>query len=114
MDSEATRQYSLPIPVSTSTAAHYRQLRNAANASSVIAATQLSAIPESQDLLKIKTDLEGLLPHSEARMQHLKKDYSHLEKNVKIKDNGKPKKKKKKNRNEQDNELIHYFVFEWI
>ncbi|KAI8100175.1 histone acetyltransferases subunit 3-domain-containing protein [Halteromyces radiatus] len=88
MDSEVTRQYSLPIPVSTSTAAHYRQFRNVASTSSAIATTQLSAIPESHDLLNIKTDLEGLLPHSEARMLHLKKDYSHLEKNVKVKDNG--------------------------
>lgn len=90
MDADINRQYSLPIPVSTSTAAHYRQFRNAASTTaSNITSVQLGAIPESQDLLTIKTDLEGLLPHSEARMHHLKKDYSHLEKNIKIKDSGK-------------------------
>ncbi|ORX58751.1 hypothetical protein DM01DRAFT_1333370 [Hesseltinella vesiculosa] len=81
---DATRQYSLPIPVSTSTAAHYRQLKN--GSSSNISPSQLGAIPESQELMTIKNDLEGLLPFSETRIAELKKDYNHIDKNVKIKD----------------------------
>ncbi|KAI8066442.1 hypothetical protein BC940DRAFT_66897 [Gongronella butleri] len=81
---DSARQYSLPIPVSTLTAAHYRQLKNGSSAS--ISPSQLGAIPESTDLLNIKNDLEGLLPFSETRIAELKKDYNHLEKNVKIKD----------------------------
>ncbi|CAO3647771.1 unnamed protein product [Cunninghamella blakesleeana] len=69
MDTESTRQYSLPIPVSSSTAAHYRQYKNTTSNASAITVNQLGAIPDSQELLTIKSNFKCLLPHSEARMR---------------------------------------------
>ncbi|KAI8376236.1 histone acetyltransferases subunit 3-domain-containing protein [Radiomyces spectabilis] len=83
MDTDLTRQYSSPTPVSASTAALYRQFKSSASSH---VASQIGNIPESQELLSIKADLERLLPHSEARLRHLKKELNHLEKNVKIRE----------------------------
>lgn len=74
------RRYSQPIPVSPSTSLHYRQFKNSSSVSSTI-----GSIPDPIDLVKIKSDLEALLPMSERRIHNLQKDLIHLKKNVKIK-----------------------------
>ncbi|CAO3658335.1 unnamed protein product [Rhizopus stolonifer] len=74
------RRYSQPIPVSPSTSLHYRQFKNSSSVSSTI-----GYIPDPIDLVKIKSDLEALLPMSERRIHNLQKDLIHLKKNVKIK-----------------------------
>ncbi|KAI9483520.1 MAG: histone acetyltransferases subunit 3-domain-containing protein [Benjaminiella poitrasii] len=76
-----TRRYTQPIPVSATTALHYRQFKN-----STSVASTLGSIPESSDLLKIKADLESLLPLSEKRIRHLQHDLSFIKKNVRIKE----------------------------
>ncbi|KAI9279990.1 hypothetical protein BY458DRAFT_431168 [Sporodiniella umbellata] len=80
------RRYSQPIPVSSSTSLHYRQFKNSSSVSSTI-----GSIPDPIDLVKIKSDLEALLPLSEKRIQNLQKDLVHLKKNVKIKPEADPK-----------------------
>ncbi|KAI9020659.1 hypothetical protein CLU79DRAFT_719780 [Phycomyces nitens] len=86
MDTELTRQYSSPTPVSTSTIALYRQFRQPTIGSH--GPTQFGNLPESNDLLAIKANLEGLLTSAETRHRRLRRDLNHLEKNVKIHDNG--------------------------
>ncbi|KAF7728683.1 Transcriptional regulator [Apophysomyces ossiformis] len=94
MDSESRRQYQLPISVSEETALHYRQFRNSSNI-----ASPLESIPDSHDLLRVQTDLENLLPLSEARLRNLRKDLDHLERNVKVSDTGSESKPAGKNMN---------------
>ncbi|KAG0173592.1 Transcriptional regulator [Apophysomyces sp. BC1015] len=94
MDSDSARQYPLPILVSEETATHYRQFRNSSSI-----ASPLESIPESHDLLRIQADLENLLPLSEVRLRHLRKDLNHLEKNVNVCDAGSESKSAGKNVN---------------
>ncbi|CEG72147.1 hypothetical protein RMATCC62417_07755 [Rhizopus microsporus] len=74
------RRYSQPVTVSAATALHYRQFKNSSSVSS-----NIGSIPDPIDLLKIKADLEAILPISERRIHNLQKDLVHLKKNVKIK-----------------------------
>lgn len=97
MNTDLTRQYNLPTPVSNSTASIIEQYKqnlnnqNAHNDNNTTAGNNInhpSSIPDLQDLLNMKADLEALLPLSESRVKDLKKDLSHLDRNVKIRDNG--------------------------
>lgn len=81
MNTELTRKYAQPIPVSASTALHYRQFKNSTSVTS-----SLGSIPDAPDLLKIKADLESLLPLSEKRIRNLQRDLSVLKKNIKIRE----------------------------
>lgn len=81
MNTELPRKYTQPIPVSSSTALHYRQFKNASSVTS-----SLGSIPEASELLKIKADLESILPISEKRIRNLQRDLSVLKKNIKIRD----------------------------
>jgi hypothetical protein len=81
------RRYSQPVPVSAATSLHYRQFKNSSSVSSTI-----GSIPDPIDLLKIKADLEALLPISEKRIHNLQKDLILLRKNIKT------KRKEKKNK----------------
>ncbi|CAO3640733.1 unnamed protein product [Mucor hiemalis] len=81
MNSETTRRYTQPVPVSAATALHYRQYRNSSSV-----ASSLGSIPDPNDLLHIKADLEALLPISEKRIRNLQRDLSHLKKNVKARE----------------------------
>ncbi|KAG1463879.1 hypothetical protein G6F46_002587 [Rhizopus delemar] len=74
------RRYSQPVPVSAATSLHYRQFKNSSSVSSTI-----GSIPDPIDLLKIKADLEALLPISEKRIHNLQKDLILLRKNIKTK-----------------------------
>ncbi|KAI7864173.1 hypothetical protein BDF14DRAFT_1836603 [Spinellus fusiger] len=80
MDTDLTRQYTPPIPVSPATLSLYRQYRP------VMHGPQLGHLPESHHLLSIKADLEQLLEPTETRLIHLKHDLHHLQRNVKIHD----------------------------
>lgn len=105
MNSDLTRQYNLPKPVSksissileqykittTSQNSHNTMHDNNSLAGNNINLSQPLHIPDLQDLLNIKQDLEALLPLTENRIKDLKKDLSLLDRNVKIRDNGKPK-----------------------
>ncbi|OAD70096.1 hypothetical protein PHYBLDRAFT_171485 [Phycomyces blakesleeanus NRRL 1555(-)] len=86
MDTNLTRQYSSPTPVSASTVVLYRQFRQSYIGSH--GPTQFGNLPESNDLLAIKANLEELLTSAETRNRLLKRDLNHLEKDVKINDNG--------------------------
>lgn len=95
MNSDLTRQYNLPTPVSQSIASLLEQYKlninsthhdNSTNGNNIM--SQPSLIPDLQDLLNIKHDLEALLPLSEARVKDLKQDLNQLDRNVKIRDNG--------------------------
>ncbi|KAI8994778.1 histone acetyltransferases subunit 3-domain-containing protein [Pilobolus umbonatus] len=81
MNSELTRRYSQPVPVSAATSLHYRQYKN-----STSVASSLGSIPDPQDLLNIKADLEAILPISEKRIRNFQRDLSYLKKNVKIRE----------------------------
>jgi hypothetical protein len=72
MSTDSTRQYDLPTPISnrTSTLLNKHSIQ--------------PAVPESQDLIYIKTDLDNILSSAQLRIKNLKKDSNHLEKNVKI------------------------------
>ncbi|KAI7908062.1 uncharacterized protein BX663DRAFT_464577 [Cokeromyces recurvatus] len=74
-------RYTIPVPVSTTTALHYRQFKK-----STSVASTLGSIPETSDLLKMKADVESLLPLSERRIRHLQRDLSFIRKNVKMKE----------------------------
>lgn len=74
---ELTRKYGQPIPVSTSTALHYRQFKNNTSVTA-----SLGSIPEVTELLKIKADLENLLPISERRIKYLQRDLSTVKKHI--------------------------------
>lgn len=84
MNAELTRKYIQPIPVSASTALHYRQFKNNTSVTA-----SLGSIPEVADLLKIKSDLENLLPNSERRIRSLQRDLSTVKKHVELDDSGK-------------------------
>lgn len=102
MNPDLTRQYNLPTPVSrsiTSILEHYKlDINNPINHNTIHDnnssnggnnnQSQSSHIPDLQDLLNIKQDLEALLPLTENRVKDLKKDLSQLDRNVKIRDNG--------------------------
>lgn len=81
MNPELTRRYTQPVPVSAATALHYRQYRNSSSV-----ASSLGSIPDPNDLLNIKADLEALLPLSEKRIRNLQRDLIHLKKNVKVRE----------------------------
>ncbi|KAG2212270.1 hypothetical protein INT47_001629 [Mucor saturninus] len=101
MNPDLTRQYNLPTPVSRSISSiieHYKldinhpTIHNATHDNNSLNGSnnnlsQPSHIPDLQDLLNIKQDLEALLPLTEARVKDLKKDLSQLDRNVKIRDN---------------------------
>ncbi|GAA5816822.1 hypothetical protein MFLAVUS_010356 [Mucor flavus] len=96
MNTDLTRQYNLPKPVSNSTTSIIEQYKqnlnnqNTHNDNNITTGNNVnhpSSIPDLQDLLNMKADLEALLPLSESRVKDLKKDLSHLDKNVKIRDN---------------------------
>lgn len=80
MNTESTRQYSLPIPLSNTTTTLIK-----------LAHQQPLVIPDAQELLSIKADLEVLLPLAENRAQDLKRGLNKLDGNVKIYDNGEGK-----------------------
>jgi hypothetical protein len=81
MNTELTRRYTQPATVSAATALHYRQYKN-----STSVASSLGSIPDSHDLLAMKTDLEGILPNSEKRLKYLQCDMFYIKKHVKIRD----------------------------
>lgn len=81
MNSELTRRYSQPVSVSAATSLHYRQYKN-----STSVASSLGSIPDPQDLLNIKADLEAILPISEKRIRNFQRDLSYIKKNVKIRE----------------------------
>ncbi|KAI8886072.1 hypothetical protein K501DRAFT_244821 [Backusella circina FSU 941] len=83
MNTELTRRYTQPVTVSAATALHYRQYKN-----STSVASSLGSIPDSQELLAMKTDLEGILPNSEKRLKYLQRDMFYIKKHVKIRDSG--------------------------
>lgn len=86
MNTELTRQYDLPTPVSDSThfiLEQYKADNNSTNGT--------LHIPSLQDLLTMKEDLENLLPLTETRVKDLKEDLTKLDSNVKIRDNGEGK-----------------------
>lgn len=89
MENNLTRQYGPPTPVSSATAAHARQPmpRNVNNG--VSGSSPSINLPDTHDLSNIRTDLESLLPHTEARLMDLRQDLSQLERSVKIRDTGK-------------------------
>lgn len=102
MNPDLTRQYNLPTPVSNSISSILEQYKlntnnpiihntihdnNSLNGNNINLSQPLN-IPDLQDLLNIKQDLEALLPLSESRVKDLKKDLSQLDRNVKIRDNG--------------------------
>jgi hypothetical protein len=81
MNSELTRRYAQPVPVSAATALHYRQYRNSSSV-----ASSLGSIPDPSDLLHIKADLEALLPISEKRVRNLQRDLSYVKKNIRVRE----------------------------
>ena len=85
METDTSRQYSPPVPVSSTTAVHYRQFRQSSTRSH-----GPSPLPESHDLLTIKADLQALLPHLENCLRRLQSDLRHSEKNAAGWDHGKP------------------------
>ncbi|KAI9361317.1 histone acetyltransferases subunit 3-domain-containing protein [Pilaira anomala] len=96
MNTDLTRQYNLPKPVSNTTASIIEQYKQNLNNSTLHNDNNTTTgnnnnhplgIPDLQDLLNMKADLEALLPLSESRVRDLKKDLSHLDRNVKIRDN---------------------------
>lgn len=100
MNTDLTRQYNLPKPVSNTTASIVEQYKQNLNSSTVHNDNNITtgnnnnhplSIPDLQDLLNMKADLEALLPLSESRVRDLKKDLSHLDRNVKIRDSGNKK-----------------------
>lgn len=87
--SDLTHRYSPPTPVSQSTAFHYRghqqSTRNNNNASH---GSPSHHLPGVSDLANIKADLERVLTRAETRLRHLRKDFGHLDKNVKVRETG--------------------------
>lgn len=81
MNQELTRRYPQPVPVSAATALHYRQFKN-----NTSVASSLGSIPDPNELLNIKADLEALLPLSERRIRNLQRDLSNLKKNVRVRE----------------------------
>lgn len=79
MNQELTRRYPQPVPVSAATALHYRQFKN-----NTSVASSLGSIPDPNELLNIKADLETLLPLSERRIRNLQRDISNLKKSVRV------------------------------
>jgi hypothetical protein len=112
MNNDLTRKYNLPTPVSNSTASLLEQYKqninhsptnnnNSTNDNNSITSSSTSGnnnhistskksfnIPDVQDLLTIKVDMEALLPLTENRVKDLKKDLNYLDRNVRIRDNG--------------------------
>lgn len=102
MNNDLTRKYNLPTPVSHSTALIVEQYKQAirhsdnnsdntstpTNNNSITNTNTTTNIPELQDLLSMKADLEVILPVSENRVKDLKKDLNYLDRSVKIRDNG--------------------------
>lgn len=86
MNTDLTRQYNLPTPVSNSTTSILEQYKADNNST-----TGTLSIPDLQDLLNLKAELETLLPLSESRVKDLKTDLNNLDHNVKIRDNGESK-----------------------
>ncbi|ORY92105.1 histone acetyltransferases subunit 3-domain-containing protein [Syncephalastrum racemosum] len=82
MESESTRRYNPPIPLSSSTAQQYRQYVSPASAVS----SNIRDIPEPHDLCNIRNDLETIVQAPQARILLLKKDLSNLLENVKVHD----------------------------
>lgn len=92
MNGELTRQYELPIPLSSETTTlvkHYKEVlaNNTQNNSNAIQQLQ-DTIPDADDLLKIKADLEKLLSKSESRVKTFKKDLIVLDKLVHSREGG--------------------------
>lgn len=87
MNTDLTRQYGLPQQVSNSTNAIIKQFKP------TTASQQDESIPDNQQLISIKADLEALLNSSQSRIKDLKKDQMVLERSVKIRDGGKLKKR---------------------
>jgi GTPase SAR1 family protein len=81
MNSELTRRYAQPVPVSAATALHYRQYRNSSSV-----ASSLGSIPDPSDLLNIKADLEALLPITEKRIRNLQRDLANVKKNIRVRE----------------------------
>ncbi|KAI9323781.1 histone acetyltransferases subunit 3-domain-containing protein [Dichotomocladium elegans] len=87
--SNLTQHYSLPTPVSQSTALYYRnqQASRNSNNASTHGSSPSPNLPGVSDLSSIKTDLERVLSRAEMRLRQLKKDINNLDKNVKIHNN---------------------------
>jgi hypothetical protein len=85
MNTELTRQYDLPTPLSNKTTSLVKQYKAisanhiAQNNGNTIQQLQ-DAIPNADDLINIKADLEALLPITENRVKSFKKDLYTLEK----------------------------------
>jgi hypothetical protein len=85
MNLEITRQYEPPQLLSTSTTSIVKQFKSAAlTDSSQGNNPQRDSIPDSQDLLNIKQNLQGLLPITKDRLESLQTSIDLIEKNVKI------------------------------
>lgn len=90
MNLEITRQYEPPQSLSTSTTSIVKQFKSAAlTDSSQGNNPQRDSIPDSQDLLNIKQNLQGLLPITKDRLESLQTSIDLIEKNVKINETGK-------------------------
>lgn len=87
MNTDLTRQYDLPQQVSNPTNAIIKQFKP------TTASQQDESIPDNQQLISIKADLEALLNSSQSRIKDLKKDQIALERSVKIRDGGRLKKR---------------------
>jgi hypothetical protein len=81
MNQELTRRYPQPVPVSAATALHYRQFKTNTNV-----ASSIGSIPDPNELLNIKADLEAIIPLSERRIRNLQRDLSNLKKNVRARE----------------------------
>ncbi|CEI87245.1 hypothetical protein RMCBS344292_01662 [Rhizopus microsporus] len=99
MNTESTRQYSLPRPLSNTTTTLIK-----------LAHQQPLVIPDAQELLSIKADLEVLLPLAENRAQDLKRGLNKLDGNVKIYDNGEVNAENTKIKQESDDYSDSLFI----
>jgi hypothetical protein len=93
MNTELTRQYDLPTPLSSETTSFVKQYKavstnnGAQNNNNIIQQLQ-DTIPDADDLLSIKADLEALLPITEIRVKSFKKDLIALDKLAHVREGG--------------------------
>ncbi|KAI8641698.1 histone acetyltransferases subunit 3-domain-containing protein [Parasitella parasitica] len=80
MNTDLTRQYGIPQKVSNTTNSIIKQFKP------TVSPQQDECIPDNQELIIIKADLESMLHSSQSRIKNLKKDQLVLERHVKIRD----------------------------
>lgn len=87
--SDLTHRYSPPTPVSQSTAFYYRgHQQSTRNNNNAAHGSSSHHLPGVSDLANIKADLERVLTRAETRLRHLRKDFNHLDKDVKVRETG--------------------------